>query len=175
MFSKKKKSRKKKRKKQNNSSIALAAHSAPLTQQIRELNMLMPKKLKHRKWQKGRRRNKGVAQTRTNVDFGSYGLKAMTGAWIDGRQIEAARRVMTRFIKRGGKIWIRIFPDKPVTNKGSQSVMGSGKGAPDHYVAIVKPGTVLFEMDGVDKKSAREAMELAAYKLPVKTKFISKE
>ncbi len=135
--------------------------------------MLMPKKIKHRKWHKGRRRGLRNATSGDSVSFGSYGLKSLESAWVDARQIESARRAMTRFIKRGGKIWIRIFPDKPVTTKGSQSVMGSGKGAPDHYVAVLKPGKVVFEMDGVGEDVAREAMRLAAYKLPVKTKFVS--
>lgn len=137
--------------------------------------MLIPKKVKHRKWQKGRGRNKRVATRMNSVDFGSYGLKSLDHSWVDSRQIESARRAMTRFIKRGGKIWIRIFPDKPITNHGSESVMGSGKGAVDYYVAVVKPGTVMFEMDGVPEEVARQAMELAAYKLPVKTKFVTKE
>lgn len=138
--------------------------------------MLVPKKVKHRKWQKGRGLNKVKVATRTtNLDFGEFGLKAMTAAWVDSRQIEAARRAMTRHMKRGGRVWIRIFPDKPITAKGSQSVMGSGKGAPDHYVAVVKPGTILFEMDGVTREIANEALNLASYKLPVKTKFICKK
>lgn len=137
--------------------------------------MLIPKKVKHRKWHKGRARGKRLATTKTTVDFGSHGIKAVTGAWITSRQIEAARRAMTRAIKRGGKIWIRIFPDKPVTSKGSEMPMGKGKGAVDHYVAIVRPGTVLFEMGGVDETLARQALTLAAHKLPVKTKIISRD
>ena len=124
--------------------------------------------------QKGRARNIRVATTKLDVSFGSYGLKAMTGAWMTGRQIEAARRAMTRLIKRGGKIWIRVFPDKPITNHGNESVMGGGKGAVDHYVAIIRPGTVLFEMDGVTEDVAREAMRLAAHKLPLRTRFVVK-
>jgi len=124
--------------------------------------------------QKGRARNKRVATTKTHVSFGSFGLKTLTPAWVTSRQIEAARRAMTRFIKRGGKIWIRIFPDKPITNHGNESVMGGGKGAVDHYVAVVRPGTVIFEMDGVTEEAAREAMNLAAYKLPMKTRFVKK-
>ncbi len=124
--------------------------------------------------QKGRARNKRIATTKTAVSFGSYGLKALGPAWVTSRQIEAARRAMTRFIKRGGKIWIRIFPDKPITNHGNESVMGGGKGAVDHYVAVIRPGTVLFEMDGVTEEAAREAMDLAAYKLPMKTQFVKK-
>ncbi len=136
--------------------------------------MLLPKKVKHRKWHKGRRRNKGVATRKVNVDFGAYGLKAMEHCWITSRQIESARRAMTRYLARGGKIWIRIFPQKPVTKKGSEVPMGSGKGAVDHYVAVVKPGTILFEMDGVDEEKARRAMELASHKLPIKTRFVTK-
>lgn len=115
------------------------------------------------------------ATSKTTLDFGTYGLKALEGCWVTSRQIEAARRAMTRFIKRGGKIWIRIFPDKPMTNHGNESVMGGGKGAVDHYVAVVRPGTVLFEMDGVPEDQAREAMRLAAYKLPTKTRFLTKK
>ena len=137
--------------------------------------MLIPKKVKHRKWHKGRARGKRLATTKLTVAFGSHGIKAITGAWITSRQIEAARRAMTRAIKRGGKIWIRIFPDKPVTSKGSEMPMGKGKGAVDHYVAIVRPGTVLFEMGGVDEALARQALTLAAHKLPVKSKIISRD
>ena len=137
--------------------------------------MLIPKKVKHRKWHKGRARGKRLATTKLNVAFGSHGIKAITGAWITSRQIEDARRAMTRAIKRGGKIWIRIFPDKPVTSKGSEMPMGKGKGAVDHYVAIVRPGTVLFEMGGVDEALARQALTLAAHKLPVKSKIISRD
>src|SRR3989344_3994737 len=134
--------------------------------------MLMPKKVKHRKWQKGRL--KGQASAGTTISFGKYGLKALDNCWLTARQIEAARRAMTRFIKRGGKIWIRVFPDKPVTQKGEQSTMGSGKGAVDHYVSVIKPGMILFEMDGVTEETAKEALRLAAHKLPVKTNFIVK-
>jgi len=137
--------------------------------------MLLPSKVKHRKHHKGRARNKRVATTKTSLDFGTYGLKAMTGAWVTSRQIEAARRAMTRFIKRGGKIWIRIFPDKAITNHGNESTMGGGKGAVDYYVATVRPGTVMFEMEGVSEKDAKEAMDLASYKLPMKTRFLSKK
>ncbi len=136
--------------------------------------MLIPNKVKYRKRQKGRSLWKGIATRRTNLDFGSFGLKTLEHGWLTSRQIEAARRAMTRFVKRGGKIWIRIFPDKPVTKKGEQMPMGKGKGSPDHYVAVVKPGTVLFEMDGVTEEQAREALRLAGHKLPVKTKFIIK-
>ncbi|MCX6779153.1 MAG: 50S ribosomal protein L16 [Candidatus Magasanikbacteria bacterium] len=136
--------------------------------------MLFPKKVKHRKWHKGRRRNTGIATAKTYVAYGSFGLKAMTPAWINARQIEAARRTITRFLRKGGKVWIRIFPDKPVTNHGNESVMGGGKGAVDYYVAPVKPGTIMFEMDGVDESVAKEALHLAAYKLPVKCTFVKK-
>ena len=136
--------------------------------------MLIPKKVKHRKWQKGRRRQGGQATRKIKISFGQYGLKAITGAWLTSRQIEAARRAMTRFIKRGGKVWIRIFPDKPITAKGSEVPMGKGKGSVDHYVAVVKPGTIMFEMAGVPEKIAKEAMRLAAHKLPLKTKFVVK-
>lgn len=133
--------------------------------------MLSPRKIKHRKHHKGALR--GVASAGTTLSFGKYGLKALENCWVSARQIEASRRAMTRFIKRGGKIWIRIFPDKPVTKKGEQSTMGSGKGAVDHYVAVVKPGMMLFEMDGVAEEVAKEALRLASHKLPTKTRFIS--
>lgn len=137
--------------------------------------MLTPKKVKHRKWHKGRGRGRESLATRmVDISFGQFGLKAMTASWIDSRQIEAARRAITRHVKRGGKVWIRIFPDKPITSKGSQTTMGGGKGNPDKYVADVKPGTVMFEMDGVTETIAKEALRLASYKLPVKTKFIVK-
>ena len=135
--------------------------------------MLLPKKVKHRKWHRGRVR--GKATSKTEVSFGSYGLKSLEAKWVTARQLEAARRAMTRFIQRGGKIWIRVFPDKPVTVKGNEIRMGGGKGAVDHFVTVVKPGTVMFEMDGVKEDVARQAMKLAAYKLPVKTRFIFKQ
>ena len=136
--------------------------------------MLIPKKVKHRKWHKPRRLNKGVA-TRTNtVAFGNYGLKAITHSWVTSRQIEATRRVLTRYVRRGGKVWIRIFPDRPVTKKGSEVPMGGGKGAPDHYVVTVKPGTVMFEMGGIPEESAKEALEKASHKLPLKAVFVKK-
>lgn len=134
--------------------------------------MLIPRKVKHRKWQKGRLR--GKAARKTAISFGEYGLKAVTSAWVTSRQIESARRAMTRYVQRGGKIWIRIFPDKPVTAKGSEVPMGAGKGSVDRYVAAVKAGTVLFEIDGIDEANAHKAMQLAAYKLPLKTKFLKK-
>lgn len=134
--------------------------------------MLSPRKIKHRKSFKATL--KGNATAGATINFGKYALKAQGNCWMTGRQIESARRAMTRYVKRGGKIWIRVFPDRPVTRKGEQSTMGSGKGALDHYIAIIKPGTILFEMDGVEETIAREAMRLAAHKLPVKTKFIIK-
>ena len=134
--------------------------------------MLFPKKVKHRKWHK--LKTKGPARRKTALSFGAFGLKAQETKWITARQIEAARRAMTRFVQRGGKIWVRIFPDKPVTMKG-EVPMGSGKGAVDHYVAVVKKGTMLFEMEGVSAEMAKEAMRLAGHKLPVKTAFISKK
>ncbi|NTV99264.1 MAG: 50S ribosomal protein L16 [Chlorobiaceae bacterium] len=132
--------------------------------------MLMPKRVKYRKTQRGRM--KGNAGRGTSVSFGSFGLKATEPAWITSRQIEAARIAMTRFMKRDGKIWIRIFPDKPVTKKAAETRMGSGKGSPEFWVAVVKPGRVMFEADGVSKEVATEAFRLAAKKLPIKTKFI---
>ncbi len=136
--------------------------------------MLIPKKVKHRKWHKGRARGKRLATRCNTLAFGSHGLKSMDEVWVTSRQIEAARRAMTRAIKRGGKIWIRIFPDKPVTSKGAEMPMGKGKGAVDHYVAVVRPGTVMFEIDGVTDALAREAMSLASYKLPCKTKLVTR-
>jgi len=133
----------------------------------------MPKKTKHRKMMKGRMR--GVESRGGKIAFGSFALKSLGTNWITSRQIEAARRAMTRFIKRGGKIWIRIFPDKPITQKGAEVPMGSGKGAVDHYAAVVKPGRIIFEMDGVPADLAKEAMRRATHKLPIKTKFIVKE
>jgi len=135
--------------------------------------MLMPRKVKHRKWHKGSM--KGKTKRGARLSFGSFGLRAEEGRWISARQIEAARRAMTRFVQRGGKIWVRIFPDKPVTFKGVETAMGKGKGAVDHFVVVVKPGRILFEMDGVPEDTAREAMRLASHKLPIKTKFIVKE
>ena len=135
--------------------------------------MLIPKKVKHRKWHKGRGRNIRTASDKISLAFGPYGLKALTPAWISSQQIEAARRVLTRYIKRGGKVWIRVFPDKPITKKGNETPMGAGKGAVDHYVAVIRPGTVLFEMDGVPFATAKEAMENAAYKISSVCKFIS--
>jgi large subunit ribosomal protein L16 len=135
--------------------------------------MLLPRKLKHRKVSKGT--YAGPATRGTEINFGEFGLKAMDRAWLSSRQIEAARRAMTRYIKRGGKIWVRVFPHKPVTGKPAEVGMGGGKGALDHFVAVVKPGTVLFEMSGVEEAVAAEAMRLAANKLPIKAKFIKTE
>jgi large subunit ribosomal protein L16 len=134
--------------------------------------MLMPKKVKYRKQQRGRM--KGKAWRGSEIAFGEFGLKVMEPGWISDRQIEASRIAMTRFIKRGGKIWIRLFPDKPVTKKPAETRMGKGKGAPEFWVAVVRPGKVIFEMEGVKEDIAREAMRLAANKLPIQTKFISR-
>ncbi len=135
--------------------------------------MLIPKKVKHRKHHRGT--SKGKAMSGNFVAFGSFGLKSMENSWVTSRQIEAARRAMTRYIQRGGKIWIRIFPDKPITSHGNESPMGAGKGAVDHFVAVVQKGRILFEMDGVTPAQAQEAMRLASHKLPVKTRFVTKE
>lgn len=136
--------------------------------------MLIPKKVKHRKQQKGRRRALGAASRGTELNFGEFGMKAMETSWITARQIEAVRRVLTRYVKKGGKIWIRVFPDKPVTVKGSEVPMGGGKGGVDHFVVPVKPGRILFEMDGVSREDAREALRLGSHKLPIKIKIIEK-
>jgi len=135
--------------------------------------MLQPKKEKHRKQHRARSCFKGKAYRGSKVSFGTYALKAQTPGEITSRQIEAARRSMTRYVKRGGKIWITIFPHKSISRKASEVPMGSGKGAPDHYVAVVKPGRVIFEMEGVSAEIAKEAMRLASHKLPVKCKFIN--
>ena len=135
--------------------------------------MLMPKRTKYRKVQKGRMR--GQAKRGTRVAFGEFGLQAQEPGWITARQIEAARIAMTRAIKRGGKVWITIFPDKPITEKPAETRMGSGKGNPEYWVAPVKPGRVMFEMAGVSEELAREAMRLASHKLPIRTKFVSRE
>ncbi|MBI2055668.1 MAG: 50S ribosomal protein L16 [Candidatus Sungbacteria bacterium] len=134
--------------------------------------MLQPKKVKHRKWFKGRSR--GQETRGVGLAYGSFGLKAEEACWITARQIEAARRAITHYIQRGGKVWIRIFPDKPVTRKPPEVTLGGGKGAVDHYVFPVKPGRVIFEMDGVGAEMAKEAMRRAAHKLPIKTRFIKK-
>jgi large subunit ribosomal protein L16 len=135
--------------------------------------MQQPKRVKYRKVQRGRRR--GQAQAGNVIDFGDYGLQAMESAWITSAQIEAARRAITRHIRRGGKVWIRAFPDKPVSKKAAETRMGSGKGVPDHWVAVVKSGKIMFEMAGVGEKVAREAMRLASHKLPLKTRFMVRE
>jgi len=135
--------------------------------------MLMPKKVKYRKVQRGRM--KGKAWRGSSIAFGEYALKAMECGWITSRQIEAARIAMTRFIKRGGKVWIRLFPDKPITKKPAETRMGKGKGAPEEWVAVIRPGKILFEMEGVDQEIARQAMRLAAHKIPLTTKFLARE
>lgn len=134
--------------------------------------MLMPKKVKYRKQQRGRM--KGKAWRGSQLAFGDYGLKAMRCGWVTDRQIEAARVAMTRFIKRGGKVWIRIFPDKPITKKPAESRMGKGKGTPEGWVAVVRPGRILFEMEGVPRETAEQAMRLAAHKLPMATRFVAR-
>ena len=135
--------------------------------------MLMPKRVKHRRVQRGRL--KGKALRGNTVSNGSFGLMATEPAWITSNQIEAARIAMTRYVKRGGKVWIKIFPDKPITEKPAETRMGSGKGSPEYWVAVVKPGRVMFEMDGVTPEQAKEAMRLASHKLPIKCKFVMKD
>ena len=135
--------------------------------------MLLPKRVKYRRVQRGRL--KGKAMRGNKVTYGDFGLRALEPAWVTSNQIEAARIAMTRYIKRGGKVWIKIFPDKPITEKPAETRMGSGKGSPEYWVAVVKPGRVMFEIGGVSEELAREAMRLAAHKLPVKCKFIAKE
>ena len=135
--------------------------------------MLLPKRVKYRRQQRGRM--KGKALRGNTVTYGEFGLASTEPAWITSNQIEAARIAMTRYIKRGGNVWIKIFPDKPVTEKPAETRMGSGKGSPEYWVAVVKPGRVMFEMDGVSEEIAREAMRLASHKLPIKTKFVKKE
>ena len=134
--------------------------------------MLLPKRVKHRKVQKGRRR--GLAYRGSTLSFGEYGLKALECAWVTNRQIEAARIAISRHVKRGGKLWINIFPDKPITKKAAETRMGKGKGNPEMWVAVVKPGRIMFEMEGVTEELAREAMLLAAHKLPIKTMFVQR-
>jgi len=136
------------------------------------MSILMPKKVKHRKWHKGVTR--GVETRATELNFGSFGLKSLGTKWITARQIESARRVIIRYLKKGGKLWIRIFPDKPVTFKGNEVAMGGGKGGVDHYVYPIKPGRIIFELDGVKEDIAKEALKMAGGKLPIKTKFIKK-
>ena len=135
--------------------------------------MLIPKRVKYRKQQRGRRA--GIATRGSKLAFGQYGLKALEAAWLTNRQIEAARRAMTRYVKRGGKVWIRIFPDKPITAKPAETRMGKGKGAPEGWVAVVKPGRILYEMEGIPEAEAKEAMRLAAMKLPIATRFVSRK
>ena len=135
--------------------------------------MLLPKRVKRRKVQRGRL--KGAAHKGNKVTYGDFGLVALEPSWITSRQIEAARIAMTRYTKRGGKVWIKIFPDKPITRKPAETRMGSGKGSPEYWVAVVKPGRVMFEMDGISEEVAREAMRLASHKLPIKCKFVKKE
>lgn len=136
--------------------------------------MLQPKKVKHRKWQKGRSRTRSVETRGTELNFGSFGLQSLSMAYINSRQIEAARKTISHFTKRGGKTWIRIFPDKPITKRPPEVTMGGGKGAVDHYVFPVRPGRVLFEIDGIPEATAKEALRRAGHKLPVKTRIISK-
>ncbi len=135
--------------------------------------MQQPKRVKYRKAQRGRRR--GKARTGNTIDFGDFGLQALESAWITSAQIEAARRAITRYIRRGGKVWIRVFPDKPVTKKPAETRMGSGKGVADHWVAVIRTGRMIFEMAGVGEDTAREAIRLASHKLPIKTRFVLKE
>ena len=135
--------------------------------------MLMPKRVKHRRVQRGRL--KGKALRGNTISSGSFGLMATEPAWITSNQIEAARIAMTRYVKRGGKVWIKIFPDKPITEKPAETRMGSGKGSPEYWVAVVKPGRIMFEMDGITEEQAREAMRLASHKLPIKCKFVKKD
>jgi len=135
--------------------------------------MLMPKRVKWRKQMRGRR--KGIASRGVDIEFGDYGLQALEPAWVTARQIEAARRALVRYMKRRGKVWIRIFPDKPVTQRAAETRMGKGKGAVDHWVAVVKPGRILFEISGLDQEGSKEAFRRASHKLPLKTKFIYKQ
>jgi len=134
--------------------------------------MLYPKKVKHRKWQKGKRKNKGIESRGLDIVFGSFGLKSLEARRISTSQIEAARRCIIRYLRRGGKLWIRIFPDKPITKKGIEVPMGGGKGAVSHYAFVIKPGRIIFEVEGIDEKTAREAFMKASDKLPIKTKFV---
>ncbi len=135
--------------------------------------MLLPRRVKYRKLQRGRRR--GLSKGGLKVNFGDFGLQALETAWVTNRQIEAARVALTRSIKRGGKVWITVFPDKPVTEKPAETRMGSGKGSPEHWVAVVKPGRIMFELAGVSEGVAKEAMRLASHKLPIKTRFVKRE
>ena len=137
--------------------------------------MLIPKKVKHRKWQKGRSRKREVETRGLELNYGEYGLKAVGSAWINSRQIEAGRKTITNFLKRQGRIWIRIFPDKPVTKRPPESTLGGGKGSVDHYVFPVKPGRIIYELDGVEREAALNALRLAGHKMPFKTRVVSKE
>lgn len=134
--------------------------------------MLLPKKVKHRKWHRGK--SKGIETRATSLAFGSFGIKSLGTVWITSRQLESARRAILRFFKKGGRLWIRVFPDKPITSKGSEVPMGGGKGGVDHYVFPIKPGRIIFEVDGIPEDQAREALRIATNKLPVRTKFIKK-
>jgi large subunit ribosomal protein L16 len=134
--------------------------------------ILIPKKVKYRKWQKGRSR--GIDRKGTELVFGSFGLKSLENKWISSRQIEAGRRTILRYLKKGGKLWIRIFPQKPITKKGDEAPMGGGKGEVSHYVFPVKPGRIIFEIEGIDEETAKKALKIASDKLPIKTKFIKK-
>jgi len=136
------------------------------------MGILMPKKVKHRKW--SRSNSRGVEVRATELNFGSYGLKSVDTKWITARQIEAARRTIIRYLKKGGKLWIRIFPDKSVTKKGDETPMGGGKGGVDHYVFSIRPGRIIFELEGISENEAKEALERAADKLPIRTQFIKK-
>ena len=137
------------------------------------MGILMPKKVKHRKWHKGV--SKGIENRATELNFGSYGLKSLDTSWLTSRQLEAARRHIIRYFKKGGKLWLRVFPDKPVTTKGGEVGMGSGKGAVDHYVYAIRPGRMIFEIDGLKEDVSKEALEGAGNKLPIKTKFVKKD
>ena len=136
--------------------------------------MLQPKKIKHRKYQKGRRRNRKKETRGTFLAFGSYGLQALENVWLTSNQIEAARKVLVRYLRKGGKFWIRVFPDKPITKKPSEVKMGGGKGDPVGYVAVIRPGRIIFEIDGIKREEAIEALKQASYKLPLKTRIIEK-
>jgi len=136
--------------------------------------MLLPKKVKHRKWQKGRSKHRMVETRGLTLSYGQYGLKSLGAAWLTSRQIEAGRKTITNFLKRNGRLWIRVFPDKPITLQAPEKTLGGGKGSVDHYVFPVRPGRILFELDGVDAKTATEALTRAAYKLPMKCKVVSK-
>jgi len=137
------------------------------------MSILMPKKVKHRKWHKGS--SKGVENRATEINFGSFGLKSLDTRWLTARQLESARRHIIRYLKKGGKLWIRVFPDKPVTAKGAEVGMGSGKGGVDHYVYAIRPGRMIFELDGLKEDISKEALEGAGRKLPIKTKFVKKD